>query len=46
MRLEAGDTVRADERVVARSGGQIEAITEGELDDVAGRGQPEPDRAI
>ena len=45
MRLEAGDAVRADERVVDRAGRQLEAIADGEVHGLAAARQPEPDRA-
>ena len=45
MGLEAGDPVRPDDRIVARSGRQLQPVADRQLDARSGRRQTEADRS-
>jgi len=45
MHLEARDTGRSDDRVMARPGRKLQAVTLGQFDELAGRWKPEADGA-
>ena len=45
MRLEAGDTIGSNDRVMASSGRQLEPVARSEVERITDVRQPEPDRA-